>query len=179
MTEINRDHEADDDTGDIGGPLDIWWWEGHDHDHDALILDALADALESDGRCPAVRDGDNPVEVWQWGRPVGDGLVWERIHQSQYDRLGVREQERWAPVTVLDLEHRRSGLGRCSVDRCKSPAVRRTPLRIVQRPDDPYVALTFATCADHAEAIPDPYYRCLVVPVGSEVVLGPTDKEQR
>ena len=31
MTETNRDYEADEDTGDIGGPLDIWWWSGHGH----------------------------------------------------------------------------------------------------------------------------------------------------
>ena len=175
MTEINRDYEADEDTGDIGGPLDIWWWSGHGHPPDDLIIEALCDALAEEGRCPAVRGEARPAEVWQRGCPTGDGLVWERIHQSQFDRLDRREQGYWHPVTVLDLERRRSGLGRCSVNRCKSPATRRTPLRMVQNPDDPYTTLTFATCADHAETIPEPHYRCVVVPIGATVMLPVSD----
>ena len=156
--DLHRDAEVDEDTGDIGGWLDVWWIEGHSHDPDDLLLAVVADALASEGRCPAIHDSDGPVEMWQRTVAVGDAVLFNR---------GVERRPGWEPVTVIDLERHSSGLGRCGVRDCLAPAESRTPLRVALTD----VSIDVPLCRTHRSEVPDPHWRCLLVPVGHQVVI--------
>lgn len=163
--EINRDHEADDD-GEIGGPMDVFWAEGHGHD-DEVFLRAVLDECLGEGNVPAIRWEDRPVEMWQRDVPAGDSVIYHRAEEVP-DGHRVKD---WRPVTVLDLERRHHGATKCSIDGCTKPWSSGQPVQIVVDVVGPYRALTMWLCREHGREIPEPSYRLRFIPVGAVIQL--------
>ncbi len=171
---IEEDFEYDGE--DIGGPLGIYWTKGHGHDQRKLTEAVVTFCLDEYGGVPSIPE-DTPIEeLWQRNVEVGDGVYYERSATKPTAR-----SDRAFPVTVLDTSTpRRGGVWGCAVRGCHEPWYCTVPLRVVvaatDAESDNYWSVDMRLCRDHHARLPGDYYRTLVVPVGTTVVLPEDDK---
>lgn len=162
--EINQDREFDEDFAEVGGPMNIFWSYGHDHDVNRFVRAVIDHCLEDSGEVPAIRADDTPQQLWQ--RNVEhDGSV-EYVRRSD-----PPTRHEWKPVTLLDLEHRRRGGTKCSVVGCHQPWSVGSSARVRVDTTEDHMDVRVWLCREHNERFPEPSYRVCMVPVGATILL--------
>lgn len=169
FVEIEQDHEAFDD--DIGSPMDVFWAKGHGHDPADFIRSVVEHCLDYGRSIPRIPDDLRPVEMWQRNVPSGDCIVYHRYAERPAGRGASRGM---FPVTVLDVDGRRSGATKCSVNGCENPWMSGRPVAAKVDMDETYTAVTLWFCRKHGHKFPEPSYRVCMVPVGATIVLEAT-----
>jgi len=164
VIEIEQDFDLD--GGEIGGGMAVFWSRGHGFDRDEFIRAVVGFCLDNGLTVPPVGWDEKPEELWQQNVPV-NGYVEYRRHPEP----GPNVRSPRFPVTVLDAERRRHGAQKCAIAGCENGWSHAPQLRIIVEANDPYQAVVVPLCRDHRSAVPDPWYRCVVVPVGSTVAL--------
>lgn len=170
--EIFQDHEF---TGsEIGGPMAVFWAKGHGFDPRGFIRAVLDYCLDNDVDIPAITGDDAPVETWQQNVTQGGAIEYRRDPTPPSSLRSSR-----FPVTVLDLDSRRHGGTKCAVSDCREPWSAGTPVQVRVEPDTeepgPYMAVCLWLCREHRTALPEPFYRVCMVPVGATILLPPAD----
>lgn len=179
MTEIQIEQDHEYDSGEVGGPLAVFWCKGHGHSESAFIRAVLDYCLDNDVDIPAIRWDDRPVESWQQNVAHQDGIEYRRDLTPPTSPRSSR-----FPITILDLEGpRRHGATKCAVNHCNEPWGRGAPVRVVVEPSmgspyygDEHMDVTLWLCREHAKRLPEPSYRVCLVPVGAVITLEAKDE---
>lgn len=167
--EVEQDYEYDE--GEIGGPMDVYWVEGHGLDPDDVLSAVVEHCLEV-GRVPRIDYEDRPVEMWQQNVEHGDSVEYRRFTELPEDHRVRSLRE----ITVLDLERRSHGATKCSIRGCGKPWSRGMADQVVWEPDGgEYLALEMWLCREHAAMVPEQSYRLRWIPVGATILLDAGD----
>lgn len=164
LIEINQDQEFDENSGELGGPMNVFWAHGHGHDADEFIRAVLDHCLGWSGEVPAIRSEDVPQLLWQRNVEHCDSLEYQR-------RSDPPNRREWNPVTVLDLERRGHGGTKCSVVGCKEPWASGPPVRVAVDATEAHMSVRLWLCRKHGERFPGPSYRISMIPVGATILL--------
>lgn len=180
MSQIIIEQDYENDEGEIGGPLDVYWCLGHIPDTYSAreeFMNAVVQFCATENqRVPRIDfEEDEPKLLWQ--RNVEREGTIEYYRSDTHGKYAISTD---FPVTVLDLERRRHGAQQCAVEMCTEPWSARTPMRVaLDLGMDPKVAEVRAEiplCREHSEVLPSDWYRTVIIPIGHKYNLEPIER---